>query len=253
MNEIVTYSRPLKFQGHLEHQRGNTSPSSWLVSNLNFAEPGVPWGNIRHLSKLPEGWEEDASLCESRFMLPRQPRFCVVWMRSRCSLDSKMGVSQSPRAGLPSEVTTAWVFPLFLEHGRDSLEYCFLLLHGGRSADEIKTRLEGQRKGASTLLLCRHLRAPQQSMQLSFRSSCPSWKSPSLGTSVPGSPVFINLPEALSWVIDSTVQFPISWMRETGLPLEHLFQTEAQCQSMDRWLRCMLLRMLRLSLVGRGL
>ena len=146
INVIVTYLRPLKFQGHLEHQRGNTSPSSWLVSNLNFAQPGVPWGNIRHFSKLPEGWEENASLCESMFMLPRQPRFCVVWMRSRCSLDSKMGVSQSPCAGLPPEVTTAWVFPLCLEHSRDSLEYCFLLLHGGRSADEIKTRLEGQRE-----------------------------------------------------------------------------------------------------------
>ena len=74
-------------------------------------------------------------------------------------------------------------------------------------------------------------------MQLSFLSSFPSWESPSLGTRVPGSQVFTNLPAALWWIIHPRVQFPISWMRETGLAPEHLFQTEAQCQSVDKWLR----------------
>ena len=64
-----------------------------------------------------------------------------------------------------------------------------------------------------------------------------SWKSPSLGNRVPGSQVFTNLPAALRWIIHPGVQFPISWMRETGLAPEHLFQTEAQCQSVAKWLR----------------
>ena len=34
--------------------------------------------------------------------------------------------------------------------------------------------------------------------------------------------------------IHPRVQFPNSWMRENGLAPEHLFQTEAQCQSVDR-------------------
>ena len=72
INVILTYSRPLMLQVFLEHQRGNTSPSSRLVSNPNFAQPGVPWGNIRHLSKFPEGWEENDSHCECRSMLPSQ-------------------------------------------------------------------------------------------------------------------------------------------------------------------------------------
>ena len=74
-------------------------------------------------------------------------------------------------------------------------------------------------------------------MQLTFHTSCPSGKSPSLRIKVPGSQVFTHLPAALNWVIHPRVQFPISWMRETRLPPEHLFQTEAQCQSADKWLR----------------
>ena len=112
-----------------------------------------------------------------------------------------------------------------------------LLLHGGRSADKIRARLEGQRERNFHPGACRHLRAPQQWIQLSFRSSCPFSKSPSLGTRVPGSQVFTNLPASLRWDIHQRIPFPISWMRETGLPLEHLFQTDAQCQSVDKWLR----------------
>ena len=117
-----------------------------------------------------------------------------------------------------------------------ALNIAFLLLHGGRSADKIRTRLEGQRERNFHSGACRHLRSTQHWMKLSFLSSFPSWKSPSLGTIVPVSQVFTNLPAALRWVIHPRVQFPISWMRETGLAPEHLFQTEAQCQSVDQWL-----------------
>ena len=161
INVIVTYSRPLMLQGLLEHQRGNTSTSSRLVSNPNLAQPGVPWGNIRHLSKLPEGWEENASLCECRFMLPRQPRVCVVWMRCSCSLDSKMAVSQSPPAWLPPWVTTAEVSPLFLEHTRDSPEYCFPAATWMLVTDKIGTRLEGKWERNYHSGTWRHLRTPQ--------------------------------------------------------------------------------------------
>ena len=122
-----------------------------------------------------------------------------------------------------------------------ALNVAFLLLHGGRSADEIGTRLEGQWERNFCSGACRHLWAPQQWMQLSFLSSCPSWRSPSLGTRVPGSQAFTILPSNLRWVIHPRVQFAISWMREPGLAPEHLFQTEAQCQwtsgSVDKWLR----------------
>ena len=170
-------------------------------------------------------------------MLSSHPKVCVVWMRSGSSGDSELRVSQSPhqdcllgslQLGLPH---CAW------NPEETALNIAFLLLHGGRSADKIRTRLEGQPERNFHSGACRHLRATQQWMQLSFLSSFPSWKSPSLGTRVPGSQVFTNLPAALRWVIHPRVQFPISWMRETGLAPEHLFQTEAQCQSVDKWLR----------------
>ena len=69
-------------QGLLEHQRGNTSRSSWLVSNPIFAQPGVPWGNIRHFSKLLAGREGNVSHCECRSMLARQPRVCLGLLSS---------------------------------------------------------------------------------------------------------------------------------------------------------------------------
>ena len=77
-----------------------------------------------------------------------------------------------------------------------ALNIAFLLLHGGRCADKIGTRLEGQQERNFHSGACRHLRATQQWMQLRFISSFPSWKSPSLGTRVPGSQVFTNLPAA---------------------------------------------------------
>ena len=68
-----------------------------------------------------------------------------------------------------------------------ALNIAFLLLHGGRSANKIRNRLEGQRERNFHSGACRHLRATQQWMQLIFLSSFPSWKFPSLGTRVPGS------------------------------------------------------------------
>ena len=52
-----------------------------------------------------------------------------------------------------------------------SLNIAFLLLHGGRSADKIRTRLERQREWNFHSGACRHLRATQQWMQLIFLSS----------------------------------------------------------------------------------
>ena len=164
------------------------------------------------------------------------PRVCVVWMRSGSSLDSELGVSQSPPSWLPPGYTTAGAPPLCLEP-RTALNIVFLLLHGGTSADKIGARLEGRRERNFHSGACRHLRAPQQGIQYSFLSSCHSWKCPSLRNRVSGSQVFSYLPAGLSTVIYPRVQFPISWMRETGLAPEHLFQTEAQCQSVDKWFR----------------
>ena len=150
---------------------------------------------------------------------------------------SELIVSQSPPSRLPP--TALQLGRSYCSWGQEetALNIAFLLVHGGRSANKIRTRLEGQREKNFHSGAYRHLRATQQWMQLNFLSSFPSWKSPSLGTRVPGSQVFTNLLEVLRWVIDPRVQFPISWIRETGLAPEHLIQTEAQCQSVDKWIR----------------
>ena len=114
--------RALMLQGLLEHQRGNTSPSSWLVSNPNFAQPCVPWGSISQFPKLPAGWEGNVSRCECR---SRQPRVCLGWTKRGSSLDSELRVSQLPPAWLPRGVTEYGVSPLCHEHRRNSPEYCF--------------------------------------------------------------------------------------------------------------------------------
>ena len=66
-------------------KEGTHSPASRVVSHLSLPQSGVPWGNIRHLSKLHEHWEENASHCECNFMLSSHPKVYVVWMRSRSS------------------------------------------------------------------------------------------------------------------------------------------------------------------------
>ena len=148
-------------------------------------------------------------------------------MRSGSSGDSELGVSQSPhqdcllgslQLGLPH---CAW------NPKETALNIAFLLLHGGRSADKIGTRVEGQRERNFHSGACRYLRAAQQWMQWSFLSSFPSWKSPGLRIRVPGSQVFTNLPAALRLIKHPRVQFPSSWMRETGLAPKYLFQTKA--------------------------
>ena len=158
-------------------------------------------------------------------------------MRSGSSGDSELGVSQSPhqdcllgslQLGLPH---CAW------NPKETALNIAFLLLHGGRSADKIGTRVEGQRERNFHSGACRYLRTAHQWMQWSFLSFFPLWKSPGLRTRVSGSQVFTNLPAALESVIPPRVQFPTSWMTDTGLALEYLFQTDAQCQSVDKRLR----------------
>ena len=149
---------------------------------------------------------------------------------------SQLGVSQSPPAQWPPRVATVGFSHCAWNPEETALNIAFLLLHGGRSADKIGTRLEGQRERNFHSGACRHLRVTQQWVQLRFLSSYPSWKSPSLGTRVPWSKSSLTYLQ-LTRAIHPRVQFPISWMRETGLAPEHLFQTEAQCQSVDKWLR----------------
>ena len=109
---------------------------------------------------------------------------------------SQLGVSQSPPARWPPRVATAGFSHCAWNPEETALNIAFLLLHGGRSADKIGTRLEGQRERNFHSGAFIHLRAVQQWMKWSFLSSFPSWKSPSLGTRVPGSQVFTNLPAA---------------------------------------------------------
>ena len=94
-----------------------------------------------------------------------------------------------------------------------ALDIAFVLLHGGSSADKIGTRLQGQREWNFHSGACRHLRATQQWMQLSFLSSFPSWKSPGLGTRVPGSQLFNNLPAANA---SHTPQSSVSHLLDEG-------------------------------------
>ena len=232
-------------------KEGTHSPASRLVSDLSLPQPVAPWGNIRPLSKLPEGWEENASHSECRFMLSSHPKVCVVWMRSGSSLDSELGVSQSPPAGLPPGVTTAGAHPLCLEPKERACSIAFLLLQEGRSADKIRTRLEAQWERNFHFGACRYLRAAQQWMQLSFTSSFPSWKSPSLRTRVPGSQVFTNLSAALEWVQGSVSHLldEGDWTCSRAL-VPDWSSVPISGQEAQRW---MLLRMLRLPLVGRGM
>ena len=170
-------------------------------------------------------------------MLSSHPKVCGVWMRSGGSGDSEFRVSQSPH-----QDCLLWSLQLGLPHcawnpKETALNIAFLLLHGGRSADKMGTRVEGQRERNFYSGACSCLRAAHQWMQWSFLSFFLFWKSPGLRTRVPGSQVFTNLPAALEWVIPPRVQLPISWMTETGLAPEYLFQTETQCQSVDKRLR----------------
>jgi len=168
---IIILSWPLNLQGLFGASKMEHILASRLVSDPDLTQPVVPWGNIRHISKLPEGWEETTSRCECRFMLPSQPRVCLVWMRSRSSGDlSWEWVSHHLHEGILGSLQ------LGLSHcawnpEETALNIAFLLLHGVRFADIIRTRLEGRRERNFHSGACRHLRATQQWMQLSFLSS----------------------------------------------------------------------------------
>ena len=124
----------------------------------------------------------------------------------------------SPRAsGTRSTTNDSISMYFFLREERNpketALNIAFLLLHGGRSADKMGTRLQGQLERNFHSGACSHLRATQQWMQLSFLSSFPSWKAPSLGTRVPGSQVFTNLPAAK---VSHTLQGSVSHLLNEG-------------------------------------
>ena len=137
-------------------------------------------------------------------------------MRSGSSGDSELRVSQSPH-----QDCLLWSLQLGLPHcawnpKETALNIAFLLLHRGRPANKIRTRLERQQERNFHSGARRHLRASQQWVQLSFLSSFPSWKSPSLGTRVPWSKSSLTYLQ-LTRAIHPRVQFPISWMMGTGL------------------------------------
>ena len=81
---------------------------------------------------------------------------------------SQLGVSQSPPAQWPPRVATAGFSHCAWNPEETALNIAFLLLHGGRSANKIGTRLEGQWERNFHSGACRHLRATQEWMQLSF-------------------------------------------------------------------------------------
>ena len=184
-------------------------------------------------------------------MLPSQPRVCLVWMRSKSSEGlSWEWVSHHLHDGLLGSL------PLGPSHcawnsEATALNIAFLLLHGGRYADKIGTRLEGQRERNLHFGACRHLRATQKWMQWSFLSSFSSWKSPSLGTGVPGSQVFTNLPAAK---VSHTPQGSVSHFLDevdytcTSTLVPDWGSMPISGQVAQRWL---LLRMMRLPLMGR--
>ena len=117
-----------------------------------------------------------------------------------------------------------------------AMNTAFLLLHAGRSADKIGTRLEGNGKETSTLVHADIWELPSSGHNWAFSHLSPPW------SLLAWEPEFLGPKSSLTylqlrWVMKPGVQFPISWMRETGLAPEHLFQTQAQCQSVDKWLR----------------
>ena len=142
-------------------KEGTHSPASRLVSDLSLPQPVAPWGNIRPLSKLPKGWEENASHCEWRFTLSSHKKVSVVWMRIGTSGNSELGVSQSPPARRTPRVTTAGAPHCAWNPEETACSIAFLLLQEDRSADKIRTRLEGQRETNFHSGACRYLRATQ--------------------------------------------------------------------------------------------
>ena len=75
---------------------------------------------------------------------------------------SQLGVSQSPPAQWPPRVATVGFSHCAWNPEETALNIAFLLLHGGRSANKIGTRLEGQWERDFHSGACRYLRATQQ-------------------------------------------------------------------------------------------
>ena len=141
-------TKSIKEQMIKEHQHP-LHPVYWYKPQIHST--WFSWGNRRHLLQLPEGWEENASCCECRFMLHRQPRVCecgagALWILSWELLshhlhDYLLGSPQLrfPHCAMNTEET--------------ALTIAFLLLQGGRLLVKSETDLRGNGKGTSTLVL----------------------------------------------------------------------------------------------------
>ena len=113
-----------------------------------------------------------------------------------------------------------------------ALNIAFLLLHGHRSANKIRTRLEGQQERNFQSSACRHLRATQQWMQLSF-----------LHLSLPGSllawePEFLCPKSSLTYLQPSDESY-IPWFSFPSLGWQRLDLLQNICSrlrlSANQW------------------
>ena len=221
-----------------EHQRGNTSLDPGLSEYHHSCSAQGSWGNSKTLHQSSRR--------------AKQIKLLTV-KEGPCYPVSKGSVVYEWGAGALELMNWQWVLqhlhnclkrplqlglpPLCLEPSRPKSQYCFSVATRWWACWwKLSQTWEARGKNFCSGS-CRPLRAVQQWIQLSFLWSFPSQSSPTLRTRGPGSLCFTNIPAALSWVTHTSILFPISWMRETGLAPEHLFQAEAQCQSVDKWLR----------------
>ena len=134
-----------------------------------------------------------------------------------------------------------------------AMNTAFLLLHAGRSADKIGTRLEGNGKETSTLVHADIWELPGIGCNWASLSSSPYWKSPSLGARVSGSQVLTNLPSAK---VSHTPQGSVSHLLDEGdWTCSRTLVSDWGSMPISGQVaqRGVLLRMLSLPLVGRGL
>ena len=194
---FVILSRPLNLQDLFGPSKREHIPCIQASLRAELTQPVVPWGNIRHISKLPEGWEENASRCECRFMLPSQPRVCLVWRRSGssgdlswewvsyhlhdCLLGSlQLGLSHCVR----NQKKQPWI-----------LLFCCCM----EAALLIKSEpdLRGNGKETSTLVLADIWELPSSGYNWAFSHHSLPWSLLAWGPErVSGSQVFTNLPAA---------------------------------------------------------
>ena len=209
---IVILSRPLNLQGLFGTSKRERIPCR-LVSDPDLAQPVVPWGNIMHISKLPEAWGENASCCECRLMLPSQPRVSLVWIRSGSSGDlSWQWVSHHPHDFLQGWGSAT--VPGTQKKRHWTLLSCCYMQAGLLIKSE--PDLKGNGKEISILVLADIWELTQVWMQLGFLSSFLT------GSLLAWEPEFLGPKSSLTYlqlrfVIHPRVQFPISWMMGTGL------------------------------------